>query len=169
MTARKRRVKQLTAETVALPPTEWFVKEVNWLLDQETFQKNYERIPLNNELYESIDKHGIIAPILTMNNWYPITGSQRLRVCSVIRKLRPKHKVLTQKVRVARITHEVWNAFYMWGDREFQEKAVQVYFQCIEIAWKSRHYIYEKDFSGVSMEHFEEIGDRMKWKDRDGE
>ena len=57
----------------------------------------------------------------------------------------------------------------MWGDREFQEKAVQVYFQCIEIAWKSRHYIYEKDFSGVSMEHFEEIGDRMKWKDRDGE
>ena len=164
-----RRVGQLAADTVTLPPTEWYAKEVNWLLDQETFQKNYERIPLNNELYESIDKYGIIAPILTMNDWYPITGSQRLRVCSVIRQLRPKHKVLTQKVRVARITHEVWNAFFMWSDAEFREKAVQVYFHCIETAWKSRHYIYDKDFGGVSMEHFEEMGDKLKWKDRDGD
>ena len=45
-----RRVGQLAADTVTLPPTEWYAKEVNWLLDQETFQKNYERIPLNNEL-----------------------------------------------------------------------------------------------------------------------
>ena len=164
-----RRVGQLAADTVTLPPTEWYAKEVNWLLDQETFQKNYERIPVNNELYESIDKYGIIAPILTMNDWYPITGSQRLRVCSVIRQLRPKHKVLTQKVRVARITHEVWNAFFMWSDAEFREKAVQVYFHCIETAWKSRHYLYDKDFGGVSMEHFEEMGDKLKWKDRDGE
>ena len=164
-----RRVGQLAADTVTLPPTEWYAKEVNWLLDQETFQKNYERIPVNNELYESIDKYGIIAPMLTMNDWYPITGSQRLRVCSVIRQLRPKHKVLTQKVRVARITHEVWNAFFMWSDAEFREKAVQVYFHCIETAWKSRHYLYDKDFGGVSMEHFEEMGDKLKWKDRDGE
>ena len=164
-----RRVGQLAADTVTLPPTEWYAKEVNWLLDQETFQKNYERIPVNNELYESIDKYGIIAPMLTMNDWYPITGSQRLRVCSVIRQLRPKHKVLTQKVRVARITHEVWNAFFMWSDAEFREKAVQVYFHCIETAWKSRHYLYDKDFGGVSMEHFEEMGDKLKWKDRDGD
>ena len=41
MSTRKLRVKQLTAETVTLPPTEWFVKEVNWLLDQKTFQDNY--------------------------------------------------------------------------------------------------------------------------------
>ena len=54
MSTRKLRVKQLTAETVTLPPTEWFVKEVNWLLDQKTFQDNYERIPLNNELYLSL-------------------------------------------------------------------------------------------------------------------
>ena len=164
-----KRIGQTSAEIAPLPEMDWRVREVQWLLDQETFQKNYKDIPINNELYESIDKHGMIAPILTMSDWYPIAGSQRLRVCQAIRELRPSHKVLSQKVRVARITNEVWHVFHLWPEKEFVSKAIQVYFQCIEVVWKTRYYIYETDFSGVSMEHFESVGDKLKWKARDGE
>ena len=101
-----KRIGQTSADLAPLPEMDWRVREVQWLLDQETFKNNYKNIPINNELYESIDKHGMIAPILTMADWYPIAGSQRLRVCQAIQDLRPNHKVLSQKVRVARITNE---------------------------------------------------------------
>ena len=162
------RIGKESAELVDIPPTTWYVKEVTWLLDQVTFLKNYERIPLNKTLVESIKRDGIISPMLVMPNWYPITGSQRLRACRHILSTESNHKVLKQQIRVARFDKEWWNAFYLWPNKEDRDKAVQIYFQTIETAWKSRHYIHEHDFAGKAMIKFEEEGDELKWKDRDG-
>lgn len=161
------RVKRETAELVDIPPITWYVKEVAWLLDQVIFIKNYERIPLNESLVESIKRDGIISPILVMPSWYPIAGSQRLRACKHVLSTEPDHKLLSQQIRVARFDKEWWNCFYLWPNKEDRDKAVQLYFQTVEIAWKSIHYIHEKDFSGKEMVKFEEEGNELKWRDRD--
>ncbi len=162
------RIGKESAELVDIPPTTWYVKEVSWLLNQLTFLQNYERVPVNESLVESIKRDGILSPILTMPNWYPISGSQRLRACKHIMSLDSKHKVLNQQIRVARFDKEWWNCFYLWPNEEERNKMVQIYFQTIETAWKSLHYIHEKDFSGKNMIDFESEGDELKWRDRDG-
>ena len=47
---------------------------------------------------------------------------------------------------------------------KFRDKAVAIWFQMVELAWKSKHYEYEKDTSGVAMTEFELLGDTLKWK-----
>lgn len=162
----KTRISKSTAELVPLPPTEWTVKTVGWLIQQETFQKYYKAIPLNESLQQSVLEHGILSPLLVMPNWYPIVGSQRLRACA---ELEPTHPLLEQEVRVARFEKEYWAHFHLWGDKDFVSKAIQVYFQTIELAWKSLHYIYEVDPSGKVMDEFEKEGNELKWLHRDGE
>ena len=46
-----KRIGQASADIAPLPEMDWRVREINGLLDQETFQKNYTSIPINNELY----------------------------------------------------------------------------------------------------------------------
>ena len=53
--------------------------------------------------------------------------------------------------------------YYLWGDKEFVEKAVAVWFQMVELAWKSQYYIEKADPSGVAMTEFERIGDELPW------
>ena len=151
------RVNKKTSELVAIPPTTWYVRTVSWLLEQEEFEKNYNQIPVNLSLFESLERDGMINPILVMPNWYPIAGSQRLRAC----KESKKSKLLNQQIRVARFDREWWNAFYLWPEIEFRDKAIQVFFQCIETAWKSEHYIAEKDRAGKEMLEFEKEGDAL--------
>ena len=109
----------------------------------------------------------MINPILCLPSWYPLVGSQRIRVCQHIKEIDPESPVLQQEIRVAKFDGEYWNAFYLWGEEDFRSKAIAVYFQMMELAWKSIHYIEDKDFSGVPMVHFEEVGDALKWKDID--
>ena len=151
------RVNKTTSELIAIPPTTWYVRTVSWLLEQEDFANNYEKIPVNEALLKSLERDGMINPILVMPSWYPIAGSQRLRAC----KQSNIPKLLNQQIRVARFDKEWWNAFYLWPEHDFRDKAVQVFFQCIETAWKSEHYIAEKDRAGKEMLDFEKEGDKL--------
>ena len=160
------RIKKETAELIAFPPTTWYTKSVGWLLEQEPFAQNFENIPVQEELVQDLFKNGIEAPMLVMPNWYPICGSQRLRACvDIQQKFMGLHPILQQQVRVCRFEKEYWNAFHLWPDEEFRSKAIQVYFQTLEIAFKSIHFI---DDDPMKMIKFETDGDNLKWKARDG-
>ena len=52
-----------------------------------------------------------------MPNWYPIAGSQRLRVLADIPELH------TAEVRVCKFDKEWWLLYYLWGDEEFREQS----------------------------------------------
>jgi hypothetical protein len=160
------RIKKETAELIAFPPTTWYTKSVGWLLEQEPFAQNFESIPVQEELVQDLFKNGIEAPLLVMPNWYPICGSQRLRACvDIQQKFMGLHPILQQQVRVCRFEKEYWNAFHLWPDEEFRSKAIQVYFQTLEIAFKSIHFIEDDP---MKMIKFETDGDNLKWKARDG-
>ena len=160
------RIKKETAELIAFPPTTWYTKSVGWLLEQEPFAQNFENIPVQEELVQDLFKNGIEAPMLVMPNWYPICGSQRLRACvDIQQKFMGLHPILQQQVRVCRFEKEYWNAFHLWPDEEFRSKAIQVYFQTLEIAFKSIHFIEDDP---MKMIKFETDGDNLKWKARDG-
>ena len=160
------RIKKETAELIAFPPTTWYTKSVGWLLEQEPFAQNFENIPVQEELVQDLFKNGIEAPMLVMPNWYPICGSQRLRACvDIQQKFMGLHPILQQQVRVCRFEKEYWNAFHLWPYEEFRSKAIQVYFQTLEIAFKSIHFIEDDP---MKMIKFETDGDNLKWKARDG-
>ena len=163
------RIGKETADLIPFPPTEWTTKTVLWLIEQETFLKNFHRVPVLPSLVESLKKHKMINPILVMPNWYPIVGSQRLRACRAIYEENNQHPLLQQTIRVARFEKEYWNAFYLWPNVEERNKCVQIYFQCLESTWKSIHYLVEEDPSGTLMTQFEKDGDNLKWRDRDGD
>ena len=152
------RISRATAELIPLPPHTWYVRKLKWLLDQSKVKENIKAVPLNEPLLESISEHGIKAPFLVMPNWYPIAGSQRLRAASELEELGE------EEVRVCRINEEYWLLWYLWGQKDFRDKAVAVYFQMLELVWKSRYYEDELDPSGVPMTDFEKLGDELDWK-----
>ena len=58
--------------------------------------------------------------------------------------------------------------FYLWPDKEFVKNATAIWFQTVELAWKSKVYEFTKDDSGVDMTEFEKIGDTLKgWKHKE--
>lgn len=157
------RVTRNTGELVAIPPTTWYVKKVSWVLEQEVIIKNIKNVPVNEKLLESLKKDRMMNPILTMNSWYPIVGSQRIRCMQHLKETEPDHPCLEQEIRIARFDKDYWNMFYLWGDEDLRAKAIAVWFQTVELAWKSIHYIYDTDFSGTEMREFERIGDQLVW------
>jgi hypothetical protein len=163
------RVSRSTAELVAIPPTTWYVKTVSWLLEQEEIVKNIHSVPVNEELLESLKNFKMLNPILCLPSWYPLVGSQRVRACQHLKETEPDSPVLSQEIRVAKFDAEYWNAFYLWGEEDFRSKAISVYFQMIELAWKSIHYLEDSDFANIPMTRFEDIGDEMKWENVDME
>ena len=162
------RISRSTAELIPLPPHTWYIRSIEQLLNQPKVKENIHNVPLNKPLMESLREHGMSAPILVMPNWYPIAGSQRLSALHEI----VNNKTATdrdwaigqQEVRVCRIKKEYWLLWYLWGDKEFRDKAVAVYFQMLELVWKSRYYEDEVDPSGTPMTDFEELGDELDWK-----
>ena len=57
------RIKKETAELIAFPPTTWYTKPVSWLIEQETFAKNFQNIPVQEELVKDILKNGIVNQV----------------------------------------------------------------------------------------------------------
>ena len=160
------RIKKETAELIAFPPTTWYTRPVEWLIEQETFVQNFENIPVQEDLVQDLLKNGIQAPMLVMPNWYPVCGSQRLRACvDIQQKFMGLHPILKQEVRVCKFDKEYWNAFHLWPDEEFRSKAIQVYFQMLELAFKSMHFIEDNP---MDMIKYETEGDKLRWKARDG-
>ena len=106
------RISRATAELVPLPPHTWYVKKISWLLEQPKVKENIRSVPLNENLMESLLEHGMLSPILTMPNWYPIAGSQRMRCMA---ELVPNHPWLgDQEIRVCNIDTEYWLVWYLW-------------------------------------------------------
>ena len=160
------RIKKETAELIAFPPTTWYPRPVEWLIEQETFAQNFENIPVQEDLVQDLLKNGIQAPMLVMPNWYPVCGSQRLRACvDIQQKFMGLHPILKQEVRVCKFDKEYWNAFHLWPDEEFRSKAIQVYFQMLELAFKSMYFIEDNP---MDMIKYETEGDKLRWKARDG-
>ncbi len=155
------RISRDTAEMVPLPPNTWYVKTVGWLLNQPEVKDNILKVPLNENLMNSIKEHGMLNPIFTMPNWYPLAGSQRMRCLHELIKDNPK--IGEQEVRVCRIDKEYWRVWFLWGDKEFRNKAIAVYFQMIELVWKSRYYQATTDPNGELMIDFEKEGDNLNW------
>ena len=125
------RVSRSTAELIPMPPNTWYIRKINWLLEQPKVKENIKSVPLNEPLMDSLLSHGMKAPILTMPNWYPIAGSQRLRAYAEIVKDFPE--LGEQEIRVCRIDKEYWLVWYLWGDKDFRDKAVAIYFQVREL------------------------------------
>ena len=147
------RVKRETAELVPLPPHTWYVRTVGWLLEQDKVKENIRNVPENEPLKEALRKEGVRSPLLCMPNWYPIAGSQRLRVLSELPEL------WEQEVRVCKFDKEWWLIYYLWGDKEFRDKAVAVWFQMAELVWKSMYYEDDPKFR-----EYERLGDELPWK-----
>ena len=147
------RVSRETAELIPLAPHTWYVRSVGWLLQQPKVQENIRGVPLNEPLQEALRKEGIRSPFLCMPNWYPIAGSQRLRCLVDIPEL------WDDEVRVCRFNKEWWLHYYLWGDKEFRDKAVAVWFQMAELVWKSMYYENDEKFR-----EYERLGDELDWK-----
>ena len=162
------RVSRETAELTPLPPHTWYIRSVKWLLDQPKVKENIKSVPLNEPLMYSLQEHGMQSPILTMPNWYPIAGSQRLRALyEILNNPQATDRdwaLGEQEIRVCRIDKEYWLVWYLWGDKDFRDKAVAVYFQMVELVWKSRYYEDVTDPAGVPMTDFEKLGDQLDWK-----
>lgn len=145
------------------PPHRWYTRSVKWLLEQPTNQKNILKVPLNHNLLESIQRDGFLSPFLVLPNWYPITGSQRLRCAAEL----PDEILLQSKIQVCRFDTEYWAPFFHWYDKNKGQECVQVYFQMCEVVFKTL-YMPETDNSGKTMVTFEEEGNQLHWPVRDG-
>jgi len=147
------RVSRQTAELVPLPPHTWYVRTIGWLLEQEKVKENIMNVPPNEPLREALKNEGVRSPFLCMPNWYPIAGSQRLRVLSELPEL------WEQEVRVCRFNEEWWLMFYLWGDKVERDRIVAIWFQMAELVWKSMYYENDPKFK-----EYERLGDTLPWK-----
>ena len=155
------RVGRTSANLVAVPPFEVRKVTTNFVLKQETVDRNIESVPLNEPLVESIRNEGMKNPILTMANWYQLAGSQRLRAVAHIKETDPDFDL---NITVHRFLEDYHNVFYLWSDKEFRDKAIAIWFQLQELVFKSLYYEHEVDGQGVKMTDYEDLGEELKWK-----
>ncbi len=156
------RISVRTANLIDVPPFEIVKVNTDFILNQEVIKKNIENVPLNLELLDSVLYEGILNPILTMKNWYPLAGSQRIRVVHEIKKRHNKSYNL--EITVHRFLRDYHNVYYLWGEKEFRDKAIQLWFQLQELVFKSLYYEHDTDKGGTKMIEFEKIGDELEWK-----
>jgi len=146
-----------------LPSHRWYKKSLKELLSHKVVIENVPTIPLNEELLESLKKYGFVAPMLVMDSWYPICGSQRLRAA-----LELSEEVLENTVvDVMKLDNSVWFPFYFWQDKEEGHRCSQIMIQQLELVFKSA-YMSLDNIGGITPIYFEEEGDKLHWDARDG-
>ena len=155
------RIGQKSAELVGVPPFEIREVTTDFLLEQPQIENNIMNVPLNKALMRSIERNGIANPFLSMKMWYPLAGSQRLRVVAEIKKKNPDFNL---NVTVHRFLEDWHNCFYLWPDEEFRSKAIAIWFQTQEVVFKSLYYRQAVDINGTEMTEYEDIGEELKWK-----
>ena len=158
------RIGHKSAELVGVPPFEIREVTTDFLLEQPQIEKNIMNVPLNKALMRSIERNGIANPFLSMKMWYPLAGSQRLRVVAEIKKDNPDFNL---NVIVHRFLEDWHNCFYLWPDEDFRSKAIAIWFQTQEVVFKSLYYRQAVDIDGTEMTEYEDIGEQLKWS-RDG-
>ena len=156
------RIGMKSANLVAQPPFEIRKVSTNFILGQETVAENIRKVPLNEPLVESLLKEGMKNPILTMANWYPLAGSQRIRAAAHIKdNLDPTFNI---EIEVYRFLADYHNVFYLWADEDFRKKAIAIWFQLQELVFKSLYYEHEVDGQGRKMTEYEDLGEDLEWK-----
>jgi hypothetical protein len=159
------RISKKTARLVHFPQHMWYHCDVTELLETEVVKTQLEkRIPINTPLMSSIKEEGFKNPVLLMKNGWAIAGGQRLRVCAEIIKTNPEW---TCEVEVCQFENDEWNMFYLWGDKDFTNKAIAIYFQMVELVFKSLYYGSDKSKDGTEMTYYEDLGDKLKWNNND--
>ena len=159
------RISKELADGIPLPPFTIEFQKVKFLLNQKAVSKNIRKVPLNRELMESVERDGILSPILVMPNYYPIAGSQRIRALLELVQTHPEGYTFKDiKIEVYKFEKDWWNLFFLWSDRKEAERMVAIWFQMAELVWKSRYYTESTDSAGTKMTHFETVGDMLKWQ-----
>lgn len=158
------RIGTTAASLVGVPPYEVVHTDTNFLFLQPQVIENIHKVPINEPLMASIEESGIINPFLTLKEWYPLAGSQRLRAVQVIKEGDPTFNV---GVKVHRFLQDWHNCYYLWPDVKFRNDAIAIWFQMQEVVFKSLHYEVE-DTDGTKMTEYEKLGEELKWQhDRD--
>ena len=158
------RIGSTAASLVGVPPYEVVHTDTDFLFSQPQVIENIHNVPTNEPLIVSIKESGIINPFLTLKQWYPLAGSQRLRAVQVIKEDDPTFNV---SVTVHRFLQDWHNCFYLWPDIKFRNDAIAIWFQMQEVVFKSLHY-EAKDTDGTNMTEYEKLGEELKWQhDRD--
>lgn len=147
------------------PSHRWYKRSIHFLLNhnKENYN-NISRVPLNENLLKSVKKHGYASPFLVLDTWYPICGSQRLRVAMEM----PEKWQKKTEVWVCRFDKAAYKPLFFWPDKREGHEAVQRYFQMCEVVFKTL-YMPSHDGSGVLLQQFEEEGNLLHWPSRDGE
>tara|TARA_Y100000356_G_scaffold134917_1_gene145625 strand:- start:982 stop:1545 length:564 start_codon:yes stop_codon:yes gene_type:complete len=156
------RIGKKSARLVAVPPFEIVDTTTDFLLKQPTVKENIRNVPVNHKLVDSIFKEGIHNPHLTMRNWYPLAGSQRIRAALHIKE--NIDNTWNESIIVHRFLQDYHNIFYLWGDEAFRSKAIAIWFQLQELVFKSLYYEHVADGSGTMMTEFEDIGEELEWE-----
>ena len=156
------RIGKTAAKLVDVPPFEIVEVTTDFILNQEVVKNNIQNVPLNLPLLDSVLYDGIINPILCRENWYPLAGSQRLRVVYEIKQR--KNKDYNLNVIVHRFLKDYHNVYYLWPDTEFRSKAIAIWFQLQEVVFKSLYYQNEADKGGIEMTEYEKLGDELEWQ-----
>lgn len=155
------RIGSTAANLVGVPPYEVVHTDTDFLFSQPQVIENIHNVPANEPLIASIKESGIINPFLTLKQWYPLAGSQRLRAVQIIKEGDPTFNV---EVTVHRFLEDWHNCFYLWPDIEFRNKAIAIWFQMQEVVFKSLHYEAETDKDGTKMTEYEKLGEELKWQ-----
>ena len=156
------RIGKKSANLVAQPPFEIRKVSSNFILGQETVAENIRKVPINEPLVESLLKEKMKNPILTMANWYPLAGSQRIRAVAHIKdNLDPTYNI---EIEAYRFLADYHNVFYLWADEDFRKKAIAIWFQLQELVFKSLYYNHEVDGQGRKMTDYEELGEDLEWE-----
>lgn len=145
------------------PAHVWVQRSIHFLLNQPKNKEHIKNIPLNDKLLESVKKNGFESPFLVLDTWYPICGSQRLRVAMEM----PLKWQKNNKVWVCKFKDAPYKPLFYWPSKEEGHEAVQRWFQMCEVVFKSL-YMPTHDSDGVRMLDHEEYGNHMHWPNRDG-
>ena len=150
------------AGLVDVPPFEVRKVTSNFILVQPTVAENIRKVPINEPLVESLLKEGMKNPVLTMKNWYPLAGSQRIRAIAHIKDNIDSNYDID--ITVHRFLGDYHNVWYLWSDKEFRQKAVAIWFQLQELVFKSLYYEHEVDGQGIKMTDYEDLGEELEWE-----
>ena len=144
------RIGTTAANLVGVPPYEVVHTDTDFLFSQPQVIENIHNVPTNEPLMASVKENGIMNPFLTLKQWYPLAGSQRLRAVQLIKEDDPTFNV---EVIVHRFLEDWHNCFYLWPDIQMQE-----------VVFKSLHYKENKDKDGTNMTEYERLGEELKWQ-----
>ena len=146
------------------PSHRWFKRSIHYLLNASEHNRNsIKNVPLNDKLLESVKKNGFESPFLCLATWYPICGSQRLRVAMEM----PVKWQKKQMVWVCKFDNEEYKPLFFWPDKQEGHDAVQRWFQMCEVVFKTL-YMPSHDSDGRAMVDHEEYGNHLHWPTRDG-